>query len=112
MPQAWVPNWPLQNGSPGVAWDDLPNADPTDPKVVVSRNRNTVVHTLGNMTMLSTALNSAQSNSAWDLKRVEMGNHSILPINNEVLTKAVWDEAAIAARAKALFDRALTIWTR
>lgn len=112
MPQTWVPNWPLLDGSPGVQWDDLQTADPAEPSAAASRNRNTIVHTLGNMTLLSVALNSAQSNLSWDLKRVEMGNHSILPINNEVLTKPVWDEVTIAARAKALFDRAVIIWAR
>jgi hypothetical protein len=64
------------------------------------------------MTLLSSSLNSSQSNLAWDHKRQEMAIHSLLPINNEVLALQVWDEAAIAARGAALFERARKIWPR
>lgn len=112
MPQTWVPNWPLQDGSPGVNWFELPKADPADQRVIASRTRNTVVQTLGNMTLLSSALNSAQSNLPWEHKRQEMANHSLLPINNEVLVLLTWDEATIAARGATLFEKALKIWPR
>ncbi|MGU3661521.1 DUF262 domain-containing protein [Methylobacterium fujisawaense] len=112
MPQTWVPNWLLQDGTTGVDWTELQTADPADPRVIASRKRNAAVQTLGNMTLLSSALNSAQSNLGWDHKRQEMASHSLLPINNEVLALPTWDEAAIAARGAVLFERARKIWPR
>ena len=112
MPQTWVPNWPLQNGLAGADWEELQTADPADARAIASRTRNGVVQTLGNMTLLSSALNSAQSNSAWGYKRQEMAKHSLLPINNEVLSLTTWDETAIAARGDTLFARALIVWPR
>jgi hypothetical protein len=70
------------------------------------------IQTLGNLTILSTGINSAQSNLPWDQKRPEMMTHSLLPINQELLETMVWDEAAILKRAEGLFARALKAWVR
>jgi Protein of unknown function (DUF1524) len=58
------------------------------------------------------ALNSAQSNSAWEDKRPELMKHSLLSINHDLHDVAIWDEAAIAARSEKLFERALKLWPR
>ncbi len=66
--------------------------------------------TLGNLTILSKALNAAQSNLAWTEKRPELMKHSLLPINQALHAKETWDEDAILERGKMLFDRAVAIW--
>lgn len=113
MPQGWHKTWPLPDGSPGIDYLDF--ADPTEEDEVraqATRKRDVAIQTIGNLTLLSTALNSAQSNLPWDQKRPEMARHSLLPINQRLLQTPVWDEDAILSRAKELFERALVIWPR
>jgi uncharacterized protein with ParB-like and HNH nuclease domain len=113
MPQGWHKNWPLPDGSAGIDYLDF--SDPTEEDEVraqATRKRDVAIQTIGNLTLLSTALNSAQSNLPWDQKRPEMARHSLLPINQRLLQTPVWDEDAILNRAKELFERALLIWPR
>jgi hypothetical protein len=112
MPQKWPKNWPLPDGTAGMDEIELYLADPSDPRAMATRKRDTIIQTAGNLTILSTSLNSAQSNLAWDRKRPEMAKHSLLPLNQEVLSTTVWDEAAIFRRGEALFEKALKIWPR
>ena len=77
--------------------------DENDPRAVATRERNVAVQTLGNMTLLSSALNSAQSNLPWDQKRKEMAKHSLLPINQSLLETPVWAESEILKRGEELF---------
>jgi uncharacterized protein with ParB-like and HNH nuclease domain len=112
MPQSWVSNWPLQDGTKGMDFMELYGATETDPRAVASRKREAALQTLGNLTILSTGLNSAQSNCGWDQKRPEMIKHSLLPINLSLLETKPWDEAAILTRGQELFQRALHIWEK
>ena len=81
-------------------------------RAIATRKRHLAVHTLGNLTTLSSALNSAQGNSRWEDKKIAMKNHSLLPINQSTVELDAWDEAAIFNRAESLFDRARHIWAR
>ena len=112
MPQSWISNWPLPDGSRGLDIFDRYGASETDPCVIATRERERAVQTLGNLTILSTGLNTSQSNLAWDLKRPEMMKHSLLPINQSLWGRTVWDEDAILKRGEELFDRALKLWER
>ena len=112
MPQSWVASWPLPDGSKGMDFMELYDAEDDDPRAVATRKRETTVQTLGNLTILSSGLNSAQSNLPWDEKRPKMMKHSLLPINQSLLETAIWDEAAIAKRGEELFGHALDIWQR
>ena len=112
MPQNWSQHWPLPDGSQGMDVMELREAAPDDPRAVATRRRDDAVQTLGNMTIVSSALNAAQSNMPWDYKRAEMARHSLLPLNQSVLDAPVWDEAAIFARGEDLFSRALKVWPR
>jgi Protein of unknown function (DUF1524) len=91
---------------------ELHGAEPNDPRAVASRRRDAALQTVGNLTIITLALNASQSNSAWQAKRQQLGLHSVLPINQDVIHTEEWDEAAILKRGKALFQRALTIWPR
>jgi hypothetical protein len=112
MPQEWLKNWPLPDGSKGLDVMELYRATETDPRAIGTRKRDKILQTLGNMTLLSTELNSAQSNSGWSLKCKEMKKHSLLPINQTLLELPAWNEATIVERGDELFKRALTIWRR
>lgn len=112
LPQQWQEKWPLPDGSKGLTDEAIWTTAKDDPRVDASRKRKQALQTFGNLTILTQSLNSAVSNSAWSLKRPELLKHSLLPINQELHSVAVWDEAAIATRSEALLARALKVWPR
>lgn len=112
MPQSWVRNWPLQSGASGMEGLALLEADDADEVAKATRERNAAIQGLGNLTILSHSLNAAQSNLPWAEKRPELMRHSLLPINQSLQSKDVWDEAAIMARASEQFEKARVIWPR
>lgn len=115
MPQGWITNWPLPDGSKGMTNAELFVASETDPRAVATRKRERAIQTLGNLTILSEGLNSAQSNLPWDKKRPELMKHSLLPINQTLVDSSktpVWDETAILKRGEQLLKPALMIWKR
>lgn len=112
LPQGWVENWPLQDGAKGLTVLDMFMADEADARMIASRARNQVLQTFGNLTILTKPLNSALSNSAWSIKRPELLKHSLLPINQQLMDREVWDETAIAERSEDMLQRALKIWPK
>jgi len=112
MPQEWVANWPLQDGSMGLDFVELYGTPETDPRAIATRARESAVQTLGNLTILSSGLNSAQSNFGWEQKRPELMKNSLLPINQSMLELTEWNEASIQKRGVNLFERAKQIWPR
>ncbi|MBB5690883.1 DUF262 domain-containing protein [Roseomonas alkaliterrae] len=112
MPRDWITNWPLPDGTRGLTFSELSAAPSDDVRAIATRKRHLAIHTLGNLTILSSALNSAQGNSRWEDKKIAMKNHSLLPINQSVVELDAWDEAAILDRAESLFERARHVWGR
>ncbi len=112
MPQQWIKHWPLSDGSQGLTWSELIEANPEDERARATRTRDGLVQTIGNLTVLTQPLNSSVSNGSWDEKKPELLTHSLLPINQQLLHVERWDEAAIQERGKALLDRALQLWPR
>lgn len=112
LPQNWIEHWPLPDGGKGMSSAELWTADANDPRAVATRRRNAALQTFGNLTILSQALNSAASNSAWSEKKPELLRHSLLPINQQLHDKNTWDETAIAERGEVLLKRALRLWPR
>lgn len=98
MPQAWSNNWQLP-------------VDVEDP-AQAKRDRDHIVHTIGNLTLVTKRLNSTLSNAPWHEKRKTLGKHSILFLNKTLRDDApdVWNEAAIEARAKQLCAAAAKVW--
>jgi uncharacterized protein with ParB-like and HNH nuclease domain len=112
MPQEWIQHWPLPDGTNGLSFVDLYSAQPGDLRAEATRKRGTAVHTLGNLTILSSSLNSAQKHYGWSAKKPEMMKHSLLPLNQQLFEVELWDESAIVERAEKLFSRAVKIWPR
>jgi uncharacterized protein with ParB-like and HNH nuclease domain len=80
-------------------WPPLPNSD--------------IVHTIGNLTLLTTPLNSSVSNGAFVLKRVEIAHQSRLRLNvyfQDLVGKDTWTADDIAERGSQLFSLAASIW--
>jgi hypothetical protein len=98
MPRQWKKHWPL----PGDV-----SADAED-------RRDHIVHTLGNLTLLTNKLNPAVSNGPWEKKFSQISRHSLLRLNKEIEAHdcGTWDEAAIHARGKALAALACKTWPR
>ena len=112
MPVEWQTSWPMCDGSSGFTDQQLEETSEDSPTAQATLRRNKLIHTVGNLTLLSQALNSAQSNGCWSDKRSELLKHSLLPINLQLAQTPVWHEEAIQERGKMLFDHALAIWPR
>ena len=111
MPQVWR----------GAYW---PLPMDTDDEISVSVNRDRLVHSIGNLTLCTSPLNSSMSNGPWRTipaepgkpevlgKREELNKHAVLSLNRELLDNApdIWDETAIAERAHRLCQAAIKVW--
>ena len=110
MPQNWVEFWPLPDGATGLTYQQLEDTNPADPIVIATKRRNALIHSIGNLTTLSQALNPAVSNNDWKAKRPQIMKYSLLPINQLLHDQDVWDENTIEDRSKELFKIALNLW--
>ncbi len=102
MPQTWEPHWPLAE------------AEIEDEDAVAERyrERDRMIHTIGNLTLVNGPLNSSLSNAPWKRKRRALRDHSVLFLNKRLVTKGpnVWDEAAIEKRSKWMHKQAAKVW--
>ena len=109
MPSSWAKNWPLPSGQ---------NAPTEDPYALLSTNENmrgeveqreALINTLGNLTLLTSSLNPSLGNAAWDEKRIAISK-SLLALNRGVAEHEFWNEAAIRERALALAGVINSVW--
>jgi len=73
------------------------------------------LHTIGNLTLLTTALNSKVSNGPFKDKRPEITKQSKLCLNAYFQNPKLgdrWIESNIQERGEALFEIALKVWPR
>jgi hypothetical protein len=93
LPRRWQMKWPL-------------------PSTMSESDRERLVHTLGNLTLLTGKLNSKVSNSAWDLKRPALAEHDVLKLNSDLLAGAgdAWTEDQIRSRTQTMIKAVLEIW--
>lgn len=113
LPQAWAKNWKLKDQEIPAEVADFPflaTNDLADFSEAI-RQRNTVLHTLGNLTLLNKYLNPAASNGSFELKRVEYKN-SVLRLNRYFDGQNDWDELTIAIRGRLLGEALCKIWPR
>jgi hypothetical protein len=90
MPQQWTSHWPL------------PEGDPTE--------RDQLIHTLGNLTLVTHSLNSGLSNAPWPTKKGALQQHDVLKLTSDILSIDDWGEAAIVARTNSMVTAVLEIW--
>jgi uncharacterized protein with ParB-like and HNH nuclease domain len=89
----------------------VPQGDETRETLV--NRRAGLIHTFGNLTLLTQALNSAISNGAFDTKLTEIRRYGLLRLNGEFLkskTAGQWSEKDIETRGKELFKIAQILW--
>jgi hypothetical protein len=96
MPQSWEANWPIRDG-------ELPE------------ERTRIIQYLGNLTLLTSKLNSRVSNGAWqgvDGKKSALHAQSSLKLNAEIEDGFGddWTVNAIKTRNSVLIERVIEIW--
>lgn len=104
LPISWEAHWPLPEG--------------TD-QTLLAQERNRLLHTIGNLSLLNEKLNPVQSNNPWVLgdepesgKRAGLQENSVLFLNKELCKQSIWNEEKIIERGKSLFDIAVETWPR
>lgn len=98
MPRSWREHWPL-----GEAADI----------VQALHDRERLIHTLGNLTLVNGRLNRKLSNAPWTSKRETLNRHTVLHLNKELLrtyNDTDWAEATILERGVALGKIVKMIW--
>jgi len=105
MPQKWRSTWPIA-GFEHLAPDDF-----GPEHLVLEASRDAVINKLGNLTLLTQALNSTVSNGPFSVKMPAVRAHSTLALNRELNGLEHWDETTIASRGESLFQIARQIWS-
>ena len=96
LPQQWQTHWPLAEATPEN-----------------QERRGRLLHSIGNLTLVTQAFNSALSNEPFAVKRQEIVTTSLLMLNTHFQRyddNDAWDEDEVVARADSLFAYALKIW--
>ncbi len=100
LPRSWREAWPLPDGRE-LTW----LAD--DPMV---SDRNALIDTLGNLTLVTSGLNQSLGNDGFLAKRAKLEEHTSLFLNKWFAKRETWDDEAIRERGSALAEMAIRIW--
>jgi hypothetical protein len=117
MPQKWAEHWPLQGRMVPEAVALFPYMAEQEQNqefkdlIEPIRQRNSIVHMLGNLTLANRHLNPAANNAAFTTKLEEYRN-SVLRLNRYFSKCEIWDETSIATRSKLLGEAICAIWPR
>jgi len=115
LPQKWFEFWPLDGEN--ITEEDFDisvhavmTEEDKNGKYHRIENRNKMLHTIGNLTILTSSLNPSISNSSFDIKKQEIGIQSTLLLNKYFQDKTEWDEEEIKTRSKYLYEQIIKIW--
>lgn len=116
LPQRWFEFWPLDGEA--VSEEDFTisvhavmTEEDKDGKFHKIENRNRMLHTIGNLTVLTSSLNPSVSNSSFTEKKQEIANHSTVRLNTYFNDKVDWNEEEIRTRSQYLFEQIREIWS-
>ena len=96
MPDAWHKNWKLPSDTENLTQAEI--------------DRDHIIHTIGNLTLVNQRLNTTLSNAEWAEKRQALDDHSTLFLNKELIKETVWNEGKIEERSRQLAQVAAKIW--
>jgi hypothetical protein len=99
MPHAWREHWGISA------------SNDTDRQLAEQR-RQSHIDRIGNLTLVTPTMNPQLSNQAWTFKRPELATHTLMKLSADILSRDVWDEAAIEERGRKLAEVAMRIWPR
>ena len=72
--------------------------------------RNQLLHTVGNLTLLNRKLNSSVSNKPWPDKKAELLKYAVLNLNGELMDVEHWDDCSIRRRSDRLAGLVAQCW--
>jgi hypothetical protein len=100
LPVTWNEDWPFADGQ-------FVERGSGDPK---TEERDRLLHSLGNLTLITGGLNISSGNKGFAQKREKYAEHTSLFLNKWFCQKAAWTEADIRERGEHLAVKALGIW--
>ena len=101
MPQEWEAAWPLAPDGQELSDDEA---------AAITEARQDRMHRIGNLTIVTSPLNSSLSNGPWDAKRKGLNQHSKLLMNAQLTEEETWDVDKIDERTARLTDQIVAIW--
>jgi hypothetical protein len=113
LPRDWKEHWPMMNGLEPTT-DDFYNAifafneDESTVGQIIRRDR--IKHTIGNLTLVTPSFNSKLSNEAFEIKRREFEDQSVLMMTRDFVKKPDWNEEQILERSENMARMACEIW--
>jgi hypothetical protein len=96
LPRNWRIHWPLSD-------DSSDGADSA---------RDVLLHTIGNLTLLTAQLNQTLSDGPWSVKRAGLQQYGLMALNASLAHEEAWGEAGIRDRTAKLLRNALDVWPR
>ncbi len=98
LPQGWTEAaWPLPR---------------EEEKMAETLRRNRLLHSLGNLTLVTDRLNPELSNGPWGHKRPKIEEHGVLRLHTGFKHEEAWGEEQIVDRSASLAERAVQLWHR
>ena len=97
MPQKWPTHWarPRKGGT-----DETP-----------MQRRERLVHSIGNLTLVTSRLNSKMRNGPWREKKKMLSNHGMMYLNSGLIEHdSQWNDDAITNRSHLLADVVTRVW--
>ena len=107
MPQHWQEHWRTLPSERVAPTDGGIPADEAMASEIAERNR--LIHTLGNLSLLTPPANASASNSNFEGKKPRLVD-ALLRMNQEIAKQTQWGETEIRNRAKELAHLAVKIW--
>ena len=101
MPREWLRNWPLMLDSDFLELSALEEA---------KAERERLIHTIGNLTLVTGKLNQSLSNAPWAEKRERLNTYSGLRLKDSITSEEVWNEETIRERSSYLAKVAMEVW--
>ena len=100
LPVTWTEEWPFPDGETIDHSSDDPRA----------AERKRILHTLGNLTLITDSLNISSGNKSFAEKKEKLAENTGLFLNKWFAKKEEWNELHIKERGEELADKALGIW--
>lgn len=105
MPRQWRDHWPV----PG--FEHLAEGELDVDHVTAEMERDSCINKLGNLTLVTSPLNSSMSNGPFSKKLPALRAHASLALNRELNDFDHWDEECVSQRGSSLFEFARRIWS-
>ncbi|UFE99230.1 DUF262 domain-containing protein [Pseudosulfitobacter pseudonitzschiae] len=100
LPQSWTSDWPFEDAVDRSRYDGDP----------ASEERDRMLHTLGNLTLITGGLNISSGNKSFAEKKAKFAEHTGLFLNKWFVNKEAWAEGDIRQRGEHLALAAPKIW--